>query len=197
MQADENTSILYFPKKLPTIVTKRLIMRPLTKEDGPNYVLGISDIEVCNSLSTYPYPYTIEDYNQFYAQTLDQFSKKEAIVLALALNAEPNMLIGRLILRLNPKNENAEAGYWLRRSDWNKGYMTEALKGLIDYGFNALHFHKISGCHYEFNKASAKVMQKCGMIKEMTKIDHVKRFDKYQNLVCYGIINPQYIISKE
>ncbi|MFK7787294.1 MAG: GNAT family N-acetyltransferase [Crocinitomicaceae bacterium] len=49
---------------------------------------------------------------------------------------------------------------------WNKGYATEALNGVLDFGFDECNLHRIqAGCAVE-NKASIRVLEKVGMIKE-------------------------------
>ncbi len=52
---------------------------------------------------------------------------------------------------------------------WRKGYTTEALTKLLDFGFNELKLHRIeAGCAIE-NIASNKVLEKVGMTKEGIK----------------------------
>lgn len=67
------------------------------------------------------------------------------------------------------KYKNSEVWFKLVPEMWNKGYATEALKRIIEFGFNQLNFHRIEGGCAVGNKASFKVMQKVGMIKEAHK----------------------------
>ncbi len=49
---------------------------------------------------------------------------------------------------------------------WNKGYATESLNGIIQFGFENLKLHRIeAGCAIE-NKGSIKVLEKVGMTRE-------------------------------
>ena len=65
-----------------------------------------------------------------------------------------------------PAYKNAEAWFKLRPNYWNKGYATEALKVILDFSFKDLKLHRIeAGCAVE-NKASKRVLEKVGMIKE-------------------------------
>ena len=50
-------------------------------------------------------------------------------------------------------------------------------------------YHKVFARSFSTNPASDKVLQKIGMQKEGTLIDHVRKEDQYQDLVYYGIIN--------
>ena len=70
-------------------------------------------------------------------------------------------------------SNSAECGWFLRQSYWGKGYVTEAVKLLIDNAFNTLLLTKlIASCHKE-NAASQRVMEKCGFSRvtsEPTKL---------------------------
>ena len=86
-----------------------------------------------------------------------------------------------------PKEKNANFGYWIASPFWNKGYMTECLKAVNNFGFKELNISKIHAQHMIDNKASGKVMQKAGMIQEGTRELIVKDGSK-RVLVQYGAI---------
>lgn len=57
---------------------------------------------------------------------------------------------------------SAEIGYWLGESFWGKGIMTEAVKRMVDYGFNHLNLVRIFTGVFDFNKGSQRVLEKAG-----------------------------------
>ncbi|MFT7351090.1 MAG: ribosomal-protein-alanine N-acetyltransferase [Flavobacterium sp.] len=64
------------------------------------------------------------------------------------------------------KYRNAEVWFKLDNSFWNKGFATESLNKILDFGFETLHLHRIeAGCAIE-NFGSIKVLEKVGMQKE-------------------------------
>ena len=64
------------------------------------------------------------------------------------------------------KYKRAEVWYKIHSDYWRKGYATEALKAIIDFGFDALKLHRIeAGCAVE-NIGSIKVLEKSGMLLE-------------------------------
>ncbi|MFR5794331.1 MAG: GNAT family N-acetyltransferase [Christensenellales bacterium] len=63
-------------------------------------------------------------------------------------------------------NASVEIGYSLAKWMWNGGYMTEALRRVIDYTFDAMDINRIEAQHELDNPASGRVMEKCGMRKE-------------------------------
>ena len=78
---------------------------------------------------------------------------------------ESGKLIGTLGLLPDQKREYDKAmmlGYAMGEQYWNKGYMTEAAKAVIKYGFEELGLELISCCCYPFNAGSMRVIEKCG-----------------------------------
>ncbi len=70
--------------------------------------------------------------------------------------------------RYRPHANSRELGYWLGRRYWGYGFMTEAARAVIDYGFDVKGFDQIGICTSETNKRSQSVIKKCGFIYEGT-----------------------------
>ena len=75
--------------------------------------------------------------------------------------------IGLFELRLsNDKYNRGEVWYKNHPNQWHKGYATEVLNRVLDFGFDDYNLHRIqAGCAFE-NIASRDVLEKIGMIKE-------------------------------
>lgn len=73
-----------------------------------------------------------------------------------------------------------------------KGYGREALKLLLNYGFNELDFHRIQLNVLEFNKAAIALYEKSGFIKEGTYRDFVLRDNKRYDLLLYGLLKREW-----
>jgi len=78
-----------------------------------------------------------------------------------------NSKIGLFGLKLsNNKYNRGEVWYKNHPNHWGKGYATEALNRVLDFGFEDCNLHRIqAGCAVE-NIASIRVLEKVGMIKE-------------------------------
>jgi RimJ/RimL family protein N-acetyltransferase len=64
------------------------------------------------------------------------------------------------------KYKRAEVWYKIHPDFWRKGYATESLRAVIDYGFKTLKLHRIeAGCAVN-NLGSIKVLEKGGMTRE-------------------------------
>lgn len=75
-------------------------------------------------------------------------------------------LIGGCGLYLNEAQNEAALGWILYRDFWKQGYMPEACKALLRFGFEKVKLHRIyATCHAE-NYGSYRVMEKCGLRRE-------------------------------
>ena len=62
-----------------------------------------------------------------------------------------------------------EIWYKIHPDFWGRGFATEAATRLLDFGFNTLQLHRIeAGCAVD-NVASARVLEKVGMLREGSK----------------------------
>lgn len=74
--------------------------------------------------------------------------------------------VGYTITNTTPIGKVAGAGYFILPEYHGKGIMTEAFREVIRFAFEDDNVYRIeTGCLIE-NKASERVMQKCGLIKE-------------------------------
>jgi ribosomal-protein-alanine N-acetyltransferase len=54
----------------------------------------------------------------------------------------------------------------LHPKHWNKGLMKEAVKAVVDHGFNIIKLHSIEGHINPVNLVSGIVLEKCGFTRE-------------------------------
>ena len=77
-------------------------------------------------------------------------------------------------------------GYWLDEAQWGKGYMSEAVCAVLDYGFNKLGLTLISANCYPQNKRSQRVLEKMGFTYEgILHQAEVSYDDKIYDHLCY------------
>ena len=81
--------------------------------------------------------------------------------------------VGYTVLRhvdFTPGRE-IEVGYTLAKESWGKGFATEAVAALMQYGMDTFHLHSFVAFTDETNIASNSVLEKCGFQrKEIERI---------------------------
>ncbi|MEK7224059.1 MAG: GNAT family N-acetyltransferase, partial [Bacteroidota bacterium] len=81
-----------------------------------------------------------------------------------AVHSKPDKeFIGWCGLKARPARNEIDLGYRFIRAAWGRGYATEAAWACIQYGFEKLHLQRIIGRAMPDNKASLRVLEKCGM----------------------------------
>lgn len=111
-----------------------------------------------------------------------------------------NKVIGCISLEQDSKRDNqriCSLGYGLSEAYWGKGLMTEAVKCLLQYGFEELDLDLISVRHYPFNQRSRRVIEKCGFRYEGTLRQSARLFDgEVYDDCCYSLTKEEYIRMK-
>lgn len=80
-------------------------------------------------------------------------------------SGEPIGCVGYLTAtnsNLKIADDACEVGYWIARPYWNMGICTEALRLVINYCSEKMHFRTLWGTYFPDNPASGRVMEKCG-----------------------------------
>jgi RimJ/RimL family protein N-acetyltransferase len=101
------------------------------------------------------------------------------------IDGETDALIGNCgFIDIDHLNQTAEAGIFIgNKNYWNKGYGTEALSLLLDYGFKALNLHNVLIRVYDFNTRAQKCYEKAGF-----KRIGARREALYRNLEKHDVI---------
>lgn len=115
--------------------------------------------------------------------------KKSNFTFKVQLNDE-NLFIGLISLHLgNPKYKNAEVWYKFHSDFWSKGYATESLKKILEFGFNELNLHRIeAGCAVD-NIGSIRTLEKVGMTREGRKRKALPLKDGWSDNFEYAILS--------
>jgi [ribosomal protein S5]-alanine N-acetyltransferase len=169
------------------IETDRLLIRKLSKEDAHAIFHYASDPEVTKYVFFQTHQ-TLEDTWKFLEFSLEKYEKKEVAPWGIEWK-ETGELIGTCdFLWWSVEHKKAEIGYIISKEFWNRGIMSEAVKKLIQFGFEVMELNRIEARCNENNIASARVMEKVGMKFEgmMREALFIKGY--YWNLKCYSIL---------
>ena len=135
------------------IETERLVLKKLVDTDRERLVSLIGDFMVSKTLSNVPYPYTLNDADEWL-----KIVDNEEFNLNIFLN---DGLIGGVGLTL-AEDDFYELGYWLGVEYWGQGYATESVRGLLNYAKTNTPCEKFKANVFKENVASAKVLEKNG-----------------------------------
>ena len=183
-------------KTRPTIETKRLRLRPFELSDAKDVQRLAGDRAIADTTLNIPHPYEDGMAEEWISTHQPKFESGELLNFAI-VSRTSDKLIGAIGLRIVPRFERAELGYWIGKPYWKNGYCTEAGRAVLQYGFSVLKLNRIHASHLKRNPASGRVMQKLGMVHEGCARQHAKRWDRFEDLVFYGIIKDYWIRNTE
>ncbi|WP_163103171.1 GNAT family N-acetyltransferase [Peribacillus alkalitolerans] len=178
----------------PTLVTDRLILRRLELTDAHSvFNHWLSDERVMDNLIKGAHK-SISETIERVTEIVNKYDNQDFCYWGIVLKASGELIGAIDLFNFDETTENCEVGYAIGFNWWNKGYGTEALRAVIEYGFRHMKIHKISAAHNIDNPASGKIMLKVGMEHEGT-IKHMIRNSKnqYKNCAVYGLLQEVYL----
>lgn len=171
----------------PTLHTPRLILRPFDLADAPAVHALASAREIADTTVAIPHPYEEWMAVDWINTHEGGFDRGISVHFALTLQ-ESGELVGAVGMEIEPEHDRSEIGYWVGVPYWRRGFCTEAVGAVLEYGFQFKDLNRIYAVHFKRNPASGRVMQKNGMVYEGVLRQHVRKWDAYEDLVQYGIL---------
>lgn len=174
-----------------TLETERLILRPWRPDDLDD-LFAYASVEGVGEAAGWPHHKTRDDSKRI----LDSFIAEKNI-FALE-ERESGRVIGSLGLhpswaKTEPeyaKHSQIEIGYVLARDRWGRGFMTEAVRRVLDYCFVTLGLDMVTVGHFTDNDRSRRVIEKCGF-------KPVKRGTFYSRQLDRTFEDIKYILTRE
>jgi len=150
----------------PILGTERLLLRRMVKTDLPEILRLRGDDRVMQYIDRKKAS-SLEDAEEWFNIVEDAINNNNGITWAITLKQDPSFMIGSIGLwRFIKEHFRAEVGYMLKTDFWRQGIMKEALKKVIEYGFDELRLHSIEAQINSGNTASANILLNSGFVQE-------------------------------
>ena len=177
---------------LPTLQTKRLILREMTLDDASGVFKYSSDPEVLKLVGGKVHK-AVRDSEEFLKEICEKCERREIIIWGI-WHKEDGRLIGDCgFIKWEVSQARAELDYLLSREYWNRGLMTEAITEVIHFGFERMQLSRIQGICEIANVASARVMEKAGMRFEGVLRSYIQHDGKALDMKMYSIVRKDWI----
>ena len=173
----------YFHGKIMRINLGNCVIRSFKNSDAASIAKNANDREVwINLRNRFPHPYTRQH-------------AEEWVELAMSLSPETNFAIvvdgevagGIGIMQQSDVHaKSAEFGYWLGRNYWGRGIMTEVVREMSEYYLSNFDIVRLYAAVFDWNKASARVLEKCGWEYEGRMKMSIFKDGKYCDQLIYA-----------
>jgi [ribosomal protein S5]-alanine N-acetyltransferase len=171
-----------------TIETERLLLRPLRIEDAPTFLEIWSDAETVRYFS-FPPMERIEQAQARIAEKLEVSSTGKGIVFVIESKNGREVLGDCGMHNVDSHARRAELGYCLGRRHWGKGYMAEAIRALIAYGFEEAGLRRMEADIDPRNLPSIQLVERLGFKREgYLRKRWVTGSGEVADSVIYGLI---------
>lgn len=157
----------------------------LQPEDAPQIARLLNDEQVCRFLSdVIPFPYTLKDAQDFIRRVRTEGSSMRH-TFAVRANGILAGIAGYELGCWN-KSHVATIGYWYGREFWGRGIATTALGKVLEKAAAAPEVRRVEATVFAPNKASIRVLEKCGFVQEAVLRDALcKQGVLYDEVVCH------------
>jgi RimJ/RimL family protein N-acetyltransferase len=160
----ENQESGHHPMRFPrefTLVTSRCRLRHVSEADFP-HIWSASHVAGFNDGMRWDPPQHESELLEPYGKTVQWWADDQAYQFTIEERSAGRFL-GRIVIRRVSEPEVWNIGFWTHPREQGHGYMTEAARRIVQFGFEDLHAIRIEADHAIWNQASERVLQKLGM----------------------------------
>ncbi|MBI4596912.1 MAG: GNAT family N-acetyltransferase [Candidatus Omnitrophica bacterium] len=154
----------------------------------PVYVASMNDPEVVGLTEA---RHVVWDHQRV-AQFIERSNVEGVSTLVGIFLKDTGRHIGNLrLFNFHPVHRRAELSFVIfDKTQWSKGYATEAVGALCRYAFETMRLHRIHADYYATNHASARLFQKAGFQVEGVYRGHFFADGRYVDSIRVATLNP-------
>lgn len=185
---------------VPTLETERLVLRAFRPSDDADVFAYSKNPRIGRDAGWAPHA-SIEDSRAFITEIAPQGHVWAVVDPALVDETHPEgTVVGSIGLIADPARQHDRAlmlGYALGSDWWGRGYMTEASRRVVDYGFEELDIELITCTCYPWNTASRHVIEKCGFTFEGVRRGAEVTYDgRLEDARCHSLTREEWLVQR-
>lgn len=178
-------------RPVPPIRGELVFLRPAERDDLDAFVRWFSDADVTRNLSVRaPMSKAMEE--QWFTGMLER-QGKDAYHFVICLLADERPIGTAGFHQVNYEDGHASFGISIgEKAEWSKGYGTDALRAICDFGFSQLRLERIELDVYEPNARARRSYEKAGFVTEGT-LRHAHYSDgRFQDVVRMALLRGEW-----
>ena len=179
------------PKILPTLQTQRLLLRPMERSDFADMYDYARREDTSRYLVWTPHP-SLEYTRNYLGYIAKLYRKGQFFDWAIVEKSSGRMIGTCGFTQLDLQHHVGEIGYVLNPTRHGRGYATEAVMRVLDYGFRELGLNRIEGRYMAENTPSRRVMERCGLSYEGVLRQSMLIKGVYRDIAICSIVYEEY-----
>lgn len=178
-------------RHIPQLETDRLILRKILVSDARDMYEYSKNPETSRYLLWDPHPSLF--YTRFFIRHLQRkYAKGQFFDWALIEKQSKKMIGTCGFTEIYEDSLSCEVGYVLSPRFHRRGLAPEALRCVLQYGFETLGLKKASGRIMADNAASRKVLLRFGFWEDATRDEEILKNGKMQKIQTYSLLREEF-----
>ena len=175
--------------------TERFVLRPFRRRDTESLHRAIhsSHAELAEFLPWAHPRYTRMDATNFIKDSNRAWREARAYDFAIRRADKPDHHIGNVSIWFVSRGfRSGEIGYWIRTDETEEGIATEVAREALTIGFTALKMHRIILRIAVGNRASERVAEKLGFVREGVLREEIKIRGEWVGHSVWGMLEHEF-----
>jgi ribosomal-protein-alanine N-acetyltransferase len=177
------------------VETDRLVIRLADMEDVPEIVRYYkSNWDYLQAFSPLFSPELLDEiaWVEQVAVRVNEFTHGETFRAFLFPRDEPRRIVGNINLThvVRGAMQSCVLGYNLDEARQGRGYMTEAVRAVVQFAFMTWGLHRVAAAYMPRNERSAAVLERCGFRIEGRASSYLQINGRWEDHVLTSIVNP-------
>jgi [ribosomal protein S5]-alanine N-acetyltransferase len=174
--------------KFPVLETERLRLRKPSMDDVP-VLFELRTNVLTNRFTDRAKMKSMDEALEKMKTIVQMVEDRNGVAWSIELKETKKQIGDISFWRIEKEHYRAEIGYSLLPEYWEKGYMTEAARCAIDYGFSMLNFHSIEANVNPGNFASIKLLEKLKFVREAYFKENYYYDGKFLDSAIYSLLH--------
>ena len=172
----------------PVLITDRIILRELRKEDAADLLVFRGDAEE-QRFNSEPLQ-TLEQSLALIDEVRGDYAAQSGLPWALTLKSSGRVVGLFGYHHWDHHHRRADIGYDLTRELWGQGLATEALTAAIRFGFSEMQLNRIEAQTIADNTSSTRLLGRLGFAREGTRRSYSWEEDgTFHDGAIYGLLH--------
>jgi RimJ/RimL family protein N-acetyltransferase len=170
---------------------QRVYLRPAERSDIPLFVRWLNDAETASFVTVRAPLSNVGEEHWFEQMTADHGKTRWFFVICQLDDDQPIGTTGLFDL----DHVNGSAGFGIvigEKRLWGRGYGTDAVNALVDFGFGELRLERIWLEVYEFNERGRRSYEKSGFILEGTERNAMFHRGRHINVQLMSLLHREW-----
>lgn len=171
---------------------KRIRLRAVEREDVQKFHEWVNDPEVTRGLML-NLPMSLAEEESWFSMLSKRDPKEKPLAIEVKARQKWRLIGNCGIFDLDSISRSAELGIMIGdKSEWNKGYGSEAMDLLVRHGFETLNLNRVFLRVYTENIRAVRSYEKTGFVLEGRLRQAVYKHGKYDDVLVMSILRSEW-----